>query len=500
MNVPDYHWWVKYAHEDSSFLLLVRDYDTFVSLVTAKASQVGRIDVQELINHCTYRAIFEQDRFGSLSSILEDIKPINESPNINPLDGRSMHGPIRTDRKSLRDDKGTFPLLGVSAFWSPWAIQNNLEQFDKMALWANECQMNYVRWFGAHDWAGGTDPRQQGDYFELMEQTIEQLAVYGLRSQITLFTRSYMIENKTDMVKQWASLVNKHREKVCLVELVNEWNHKDNDWSTCEVQELGKVFAKNSNVPLALSAPAASSWDEMEDLLGELYTSDASATTIHFPRYQQTHEKAWRWVRQPWHSRWISNLGCPELSIDNEHQRWDKSASVMENQKVIELATAAPLVAFVSGCAMSAHHDVYGVHSNEGEYINDEHADALRKVWSTVMPLLPRDICNMQSVRVGDGGGPHPFPRLVEQEWSHNSDLDYGVSRSFAAVMNDTFVMVLSGVKNKVNLYERQVDPFQVISLRDGALVYEGNGGNVELSERDGKAFLVITKRKHSPI
>ena len=79
MNVPDYHWWVKHAHEDSSFLLLVRDYDTFVSLVTAKASQVGRIDVQELINHCTYRAIFEQDRFGSLSSILEDIKPINES-------------------------------------------------------------------------------------------------------------------------------------------------------------------------------------------------------------------------------------------------------------------------------------------------------------------------------------------------------------------------------------------------------------------------------------
>ena len=110
------------------------------------------------------------------------------------------------------------------------------------------------------------------------------------------------------------------------------------------------------------------------------------------------------------------------------------------------------------------------------------------------------NMCNMQSVRVCDGGGPHPFPRLVEHEWSHNSDLDYGVSRSFAAVMNDTFVMVLSGVKNKVHLYERQVDPFQVISLRDGALVYEGNGGNVELSERDGKAFLVFTKRKHSPI
>lgn len=165
----------------------------------------------------------------------------------------------------------------------------------------------------------------------------------------------------------------------------------------------------------------------------------------------------------------------------------------MENQKVIELATSAPLVAFVSGAAMSAHHDVYGVHVHKGEYDNDEYANALRSVWSTVMPLLPKDICNMQSVRVGDGGGPHPFPRLVEQEWSHNAALDDGVSRSFAAVRDDRFVMVLTGVKNKVTLHEHQLNTFRVISLRDGALVYEGNGPDVTLLESDGAAFLVIT-------
>mgnify|MGYP003640278637 CR=1 FL=1 len=490
MNVPLYDWWVEHAHEDSAFLLLMRDAETFEQLVTAAAVKAKRTDVQGLINQCKYRAIFEQHHYGAMSSIVNDIQPTPDFGNFS----RPLHGPIRVDSKSLRDDKGPFPLLGVSAFWLPWALQNNRAQFDRLALWATECGVNYVRWFGSHDWTGGIIPEEHDDYFGLMEETIEQLAMYGLRSQITLFTRSKIIEDKSAMVKQWASLINSHREKVCLVELVNEWNHPDNDWDDWEVKELGYQFTGLCNAPFALSAPAAETWDAMEDLLSGLYTDNCSATTIHFPRYQKTNEKSWRCVRQPWHGRWISGLGCPKLFIDNEHQRWDRTEDAMDS-KVIEIATSAPLVAFVSGAAMSAHHDVYGVHVHKGEYSNDEHADALRNVWSTVMPLLPKDICNMESVRVGEGGGPHPFPRLVEQEWPHDSNLGHGVSRSFAAVRDDRFVMVLTGVRYEVTLHEHQMNKFKVISLRDGTLVYEGNGPSVTLSENDGLAFLVITSR-----
>lgn len=489
MKVPEYEWWVEHAHEDSSLLLLMRDEQTFIELVTQAAVKANRTDIQRLVNHCMYRACFEQDRFGSMSSILKDIQP-TESPslNVDQLLGRPFKGALRVDNKAIRDDSGTFPMLGLSAFWAPWALQNNPDQFSRMADWATECGMTYARWFGSHNWTGGIIPNQHADYFELMEHTIEQLAAHGLRSQITLFTRSFLIDDKTNAVSQWANLVNEHRDKVCLVELCNEFNHDDNEWSMWEVQSLGKMFTDISDVPFALSAPAAETWDDGKEILSQLYEQgNASATTIHFPRYQSTHEGAWRWVRQPWHGRWsIDN--CPSVVIDNEHQRWDKSAG----GKVIEVAAAAPFSAFISGCAMSAHHDVYGVHSDKGEYVNDERASALKTIWSRTMPLLPRDVANWQSVRVGDGGGPHPFPTLVQQEWSHNASLDHGVSRCFAAVRDDLFVMLLAGVKNYVTLRELKQKPYQVISLLTGQKVYEGSG-DVRLNESDGKAFLVLT-------
>lgn len=495
MNKPNYTWWVQHAHTDSAFLFLMEDAELFKQQILSHLDKIGRGEEsqqakQEVVNQAMYRAIWEQDRFGAMTSILEDIKPANK-PHQNNV--RPIAGELKPHNRSLADDRGNFPALGVSAFWCPWAVKNNMGVIDRLADWASGCGMTYVRWFGAHDWDVGIDPKSTPNYFSLMEKTIEALAERNLRSDITAFTRRHMVAGcENEFIDQWAELVNTHRDKVCLFEIANEWNHSHNGWSDNEVQELASRFASKSlqhEVPLALSAPAGETWDDMAHSLKELYTGiPASALTIHFPRKDTTHEGQWRWVRQPWHSR-HGISGCPRFTVDNEHYRWDKD----KTGRRIEVAAAAPLIAFISGCAMSAHHDVFGVHYEQGEYSNSPENELLQKVFAAVMPILPDDLSNWQPIRVGETNlWRHPFPSLIDEHWSFDATLNHGVSRAFAALNQDKFVMVLSGVKEYVNLADHQALPYRAISLRTGEEIYHGHGP-VKLDEHNTQAYLVIT-------
>ena len=102
------------------------------------------------------------------------------------------------------------------------------------------------------------------------------------------------------------------------------------------------------------------------------------------------------------------------------------------------------------------------------------------------------DLPNWQSTRVGEGGGPHPFPSLLNQHWSFEGGSSSGVSRAFAAVRGTDFAMVLSGVRDQVTLHEVQPTPYRVVSLHTGDTTFEGTGP-VTLGANTGQAFLVVT-------
>ena len=481
MQSPAYDWWIAHAHEDSAFLLLTEYPDVFEQAVNSRLVQVGRPPSQGVINQAKWRAIWEQDRYGSLSSILQSIQPLPSTTH------RPLNGPIRLDDRAFRDDTGPFPMVGVSAFWAPWAVRNNRGQFDRFTEWAVGAGITCVRWFGSHDWAGGTDV-QAPNYFALMERTIELLAERGLRSEVTCFTRRHIVSDPDYFVREWADLVKSHPDKVACVEIANEWNHSDNGWDGDEVRRLGEVFLERCNTPLALSAPAAPDWETLQGRLTDLYRNGAATvTTIHFPRRDNTNEGPWRWVRQPWHAK-HSVEGCPSPVIDNEHQRWDRSYS----GRCVEVAAAAPLTAFISGCALSSHHDVYGVFNDCGEYNHGDPNKQLKQVLSKVVPFVPADIANWQSTRVGHGGGPHPFPGLLDQHWTFEPYPSHGVSRSFAAVRGDQFAMALNGLRGHLNLDDVQPSPYRVLSLATGDEIYEGTGP-VRLNSTDGTAFFVVT-------
>ena len=508
---PDYDWWIAHAHEDSAFLTLMQSRDYFLVLVKRRAEQVGRTDVQGVINQATYRACFEQDRFGSLASVLEGITPPlvvsahDPDPELTTTD-RPFRGPVRTDRKALRDDLGPRPMAGVTAFWAPWAFrassddlygvrpdgEEGRDQIAALGEWARRGGFTYCRWLGASDWVGGTDPSSVANYYDTMSDLIEALAQAGLRSQITLFSRRKMIPDPVGAAREWAAVVNAHRDHVCLVECVNEWNHADNDWSDREVRQVGDSFRAHCEAPLAYSGAAGATWAEQERRLHDLYSlGRADVCTIHLPRRQDTSEGAWRWVRQAWHTRHIS--GAPAVRVDNEHQRWDRSRTGRQ----VSLAVASLVNAFVSGCAMSCHHDLYGVRPDRGhmQSMTSERGERLLKALRAILELLPPDLPNWQSVRVGPGGGPHPFPSLLSQHWTFDSDLQAGVSRAYASVRGHRLVMVLSGVRERVMVPE-YTHAYRVQSCETGETVYAG-AGPVTLSaddvpaEAEGAAFVV---------
>lgn len=481
MKKPDYNWWIENAHTDSSLLLLMSDEFLFDQAIQHRCGLVGRTDVQGVINQAKYRAMFEQDRFGSMSSIVNAITaPVSLSS------GRPINGEIRVDGRSFRDNVGHWPVASISAFWIPWALKNDLGRLERLAEYASSSGFSAVRWFSSHNWHGGLDPRSTPNYWDIIHRSVEKLAEFGLRSEITLFTRRFLIHDVKEHAKEIGLLAQSSRENIALIEIANEFNHSHNKVGKDDTRLAAESVREHcSGVPLALSAPASHSWEDMKSELSELYTgSAANCTTIHFPRKAPLGgEEDWRWVRQPWHSR-FPIAGCPETMIDNEHQKWSKAIG---GRCDVAVPVSAVLTAFVAGCGFSNHHDESGVFPVE-EYHQVENAQLLQSTFSRVLKLLPGDIAKWTRTRVGDGG-PHPYPSLEAQHWTFN-DIDSGVSRAFAAVNGNQFVMTLTGVRNKVTLNEEHSE-VTAVSLRTGETVHTGNG-SVTLTEGQGSAFLVI--------
>jgi hypothetical protein len=139
---------------------------------------------------------------------------------------------------------------------------------------------------------------------------------------------------------------------------------------------------------------------------------------------------------------------------------------------------------------MSAHHDVYGVHEGRGEYGADPASIELQHVFSKVMPLLPPDLPSWESTRVPFQS--HPFPELMNQHWTFGESSS-GVSRAYAAVKNEKFVMLLAGVRGHVKLTTEKDVSYKAISLKDGQTVYSGRGHDVVLPQSEGEAYLVLS-------
>jgi hypothetical protein len=505
MKLPEYSWWVKHAHKDSAFLFLIEEPALFAQQVLSRLDKVGRggeseESKQEVVNQAMWRATFEQDRFGAMTTILEDIHA--EPVRMNTLK------PVRQIGNAIGDEDGPFLALGVSAFWIPWAYRYDRGQFNRFARWASGAGFRYVRWFGAHNWDGGTPtpeafPQGRSAYFDLMRSCIEGLAQHGLYSFITFATRREMFssaEEVYDVGVRWGRLVRECRDSVIGVEMVNEAMHPHNKWNEGAVRNMLSAFRHGNSFehPIAsLTAPSClESYEDIKHQLVSLYSgSGATAATVHHSR-KKTGESPWRWIRQPWHTKHgitpdLTSEGV-RLVIDNEPERWDKSTG----GRNLAVAVAAPIVSWICGSAMTCHHDNYGVHNKRGEYGGSSAHQQLGEVFRAVLPSLPADLPNWKSVRVGTDDW-HPFPNLLEQHWV-DAGVEKGINRAYAAVNPRSvggwteYVMVLTGVRGSVRLEGRSFR-YMALGGPSPGIIKDHSGGPCVLNQSDSEAWLVMS-------
>ena len=102
---------------------------------------------------------------------------------------------------------------------------------------------------------------------------------------------------------------------------------------------------------------------------------------------------------------------------------------------------------------------------------------------------MPDDLANWIPVRVGEIHEEHPFPDLIHHHWPF-ANLDHGVSRAFATIRGNRFVMALTGVRDHVPLNDERPQPYRVYSLATGEQVYEGHG---PVTLRGAQAYLVLS-------
>ena len=481
---PDYEWYVQHSHKDDAWEFMVQDLHLFEEAIRTRCKEVQRTDIQGCINQAKWRVRFEPHRYAAMTSVLDGIQPL---PTYQ-TSLRRINGSIRTQDKCFRDNGGAFSAWGVGAFWLPWSLKaENRPHFDRFIEWAHSANFDSVRFFGSHDWRGGCDPSEPG-YWDVMQRTLEALRHAGLRAEVTLASRKKLIANDVSYVTLWADLIKEYDDTVLMVELVNESQHTDNGpWDDQRLRSLAGVFRETNNgTPLALSSPCSTpSFSTMEPHLIDLYESCTAnnVVTAHFPRADNETEGWGRWVRQPYHLHAGIAGNTARLMVSNEPQRWDRS----HGGRIVESAMCNVLNGWVCGMGLVNHHDQQSVFPDHP--FGDQECDRqLATTCRLVLPEIPDDLANWKTVRTGRQD--HPFPDLVNHHYAFDGGGTHGTSRAYAAVAGDSFICVLTRVKDYVPLEERP-QSFQVLSLKTGEEVYNGQGP-VTLYEKDAQAFVVI--------
>ena len=232
MRTPDYDWWIAHAHEDSAFLTLTQQSSSFEMRVMDRivethpgASAQRR---QDLLNQAMWRAIWEQDRFGAMTSILEGIQPDPPAPS-----GELIIRPLVMDFRGPAPDDTVYPKPMQRLYLAPSlcsisdSVQRRviLERHRQLGarhyfIWARWSQTNADgsgRPHAAQGWAGPDN----FDAFETDEEMrefgvmLDEIIDHGMTPVVWVHDRGYerhvAVSEMRDMVDD---LLAAHGDKI----------------------------------------------------------------------------------------------------------------------------------------------------------------------------------------------------------------------------------------------------------------------------------------------
>ena len=403
-------------------------------------------------------------------------------------------GQVAVLGSSLADSGGPFLGLGATYMQALRRCKYDRARLRSDLAFLSSQGFNYVRVLSMvgwnSSWAGleiapvsfdnqvGTHVSAWPDYWQQFRDLLDIVAVYGMRTQVTIFADAQLMPSKASRIQHMASLLDNiegREEKVILIEVANEaWqNGFPGSEGIADLREFGEYLGARTQIPIALSATGGGTNASLE----EMYRgSAADIATEHFTRDIGTAEGGWLPVRDPWRIGFA--VGVPPGS---SNEPIGPGSSVNNERDPIRLASAA-IFAWVSTLPMYVFHSSAGVRGLEG-FEEMPGADAFARLRG----ILPGDLASW--VR-NDGIEPEaPFTVFCDGSanayWTEVPGASSGCHRNCGAAKGEEFLTFPMGIlAGGVELEARRPVTFQVLDPLSGATLFD-------LARRQGERLIL---------
>jgi hypothetical protein len=403
-------------------------------------------------------------------------------PEPEPVARRT--GIVSVDGNVLLDEQGIWPVLGCTLFPAAALVDDYKEIAEANGRYLQskgvECIRSLAVVGGDIDpdpWANlPVDPRRP-DYQEMIIASTDYFYDrFGIRTAWTIFGGVKFAPTHDDqrrVVRTVLSSMRGRLHKVAWFEVANEmWqNGFGGSEGIARARDLARLLADNlpAGFPVAISSAESvpNGWDEhrQNEELREMFAgSAANLGTNHFDRDNTKMDREWRAIRQPWD--WRPSDDYPHAAINNEPI--GPGSSVVSDRNPSRLC-AGYLTSAIAGMAGHIFHPDAGVwagllldHYRQGDngrhrLIQDEPgADAALTAIQRIRRVMPGDFATWPRTR--HGYAEHPFARSFEIRDGHFSQIwpdgitGHGVVRAYAKRNGHNFGVLLSGIKNRIDL------------------------------------------------
>jgi hypothetical protein len=379
----------------------------------------------------------------------------------------------RLEGNAIADHGGPFLALGASYFSALRIARNDRNRLISDLDFLASSGFRYLRVLSMVGWnaswqgmeiapvgfqnQNGVSVAAWPDYWQQFRDLIDLAYQHGLRTEVTIFADAQLMPDKTARLQHLANLLanlSGREHKVILLEVANEaWqNGFPGSQGTADLREFGKYLGDRTAIPIALSAPAGGTNDELTALYSG---SAADVATVHFSRDLGTVEGGWFPVRDPWRVELAS--GVPPAS---SNEPIGPGSSVSRETDPVKLVMAAAF-------AWGANLPMYVFHSSAGVRSLERFEDmAGAGDYARLAELLPPDL----------------------PDWPRNDGKEAAAPFTvFAGGQPNRFWPEVPGAQNGVVMNTGKAKGAEWVTLPIGILA-----GGVELEARRAVSFQVL--------
>jgi hypothetical protein len=380
-----------------------------------------------------------------------------------PPDPGQRTGNVSIDGRAFRDDGGLFKGFGVTYFSALFWERVDRGYLQANLDWLSARGVNYIRslaMVGRTDdpddfWKDREIDPEAGDYFVIFDDLFADVRARGLRLQVVLVDDVLAMQSQGDRLawlETMAPYLERHRDRVQFVEVMNESGRKISDG---DLAELTRHWQAISDIPVAPSSPGPGSAEDSITELFRDYDLTSDLLTPHFDR--NPGEEGYRPHRQPWEVQFYDQVNTHAF-VNNEPIGCGSSVATDCDPARLAMGMANTFISRGAGFLFHLRAGVRG----DYPFSEERNAEAIMTALRGMMALLPETIANGTPCR--HHWDCHPY--ITEDEiWPDTGGA--GIVRAFSSEVDGTHYVAVLGTREHYPVVARWPMTVEVFDARD---------------------------------